>query len=169
MLKFNSGKVWPYAIGLSIIAFFGAIVLSISVAMTMPVEKSDTYMMDYHHADNNANEIIMARIAFDAKYKIAYITEGLSEDNSILKYKVTDLEDNPVNNAKIKVVITRPNNHDHDQELLNPQVNNGTYTFDSVTLALPGRWDVMAKVNVDDLQRFYNVKADTRAKEAFEY
>ncbi len=59
--------------------------------------------------------------------------------------------------------------HTYEQELNNPTFKDGIYIFDSVKLPVEGRWDIMAKVNVDDLQRFYNVKADTRAAEAFEY
>lgn len=168
-MKFNSAKVWPYAITFSIIMVFGFCVATIMVALTLPVEKSDTYMMEYHYADAKANDLIKAEIAFNAKYKIQYITEGLSQSASVLKYRVSDLENNPVNDATIKVIITRPNNHKHDQELINPNVSNGVYTFGAVPLAQPGRWDIMAKVNVGELERFYNVKADTRAQEAFEY
>ena len=144
-MKFNSAKVWPYAITFSIIMVFGFCVATIMIALTLPVEKSDTYMMDYHQADAKANDLIKAEIAFN------------------------DLENNPVNDATIKVIVTRPNNHKHDQEVINPSVSNGVYTFQAITLAQPGRWDVMAKVNVGEFERFYNVKADTRAKEAFEY
>jgi hypothetical protein len=46
---------------------------------------------------------------------------------------------------------------------------NGVYSFPSIKLPVEGRWDIMAKVSVGDLQRFYNVKADTREKDAREY
>ena len=165
----SNGMIWPYAISASIILIFGACVATIVIATKLPVEKSDTYMMDYHAADASANDLIEARIAFNKKYKIEYITDGLSQDNSIIKYRVTDLNDKPVNNAQLKVVVTRPNNHKHDQELINPKVENGVYTFAKITLPQAGRWDIMAKINVDDEQRFYNVKADTRSKGAYEY
>lgn len=168
-MSISNGRIWPYAIGGSIILVFGFCVATIVVTSTMPVEKSDTYMMGYHEADANANELIKKRIAFNAKYKVEYITDGLSQESSMLKYRVTDLNADPVNSAKLKVIVTRPNNHKHDQELINPSVENGVYTFSKVTLPEPGRWDIMAKINVDDLQRYYNVKADTRKKEALEY
>ena len=165
----SNGRIWPYAIGGSIVLVFGFCVATIMVTSTMPVEDSDTYMMGYHEADADANEIIKKEIAFNAKYKVEYITDGLSQESSVLKYRVTNIKEEPVNGAKFKVIVTRPNNHKHDQELLNPTVENGVYTFSAIKLPEPGRWDVMAKVNIDDLERFYNVKADTRAKEAFEY
>ncbi len=165
----NKGMIWPYAIGASITLVFGFCVATIVVTSKLPVENSDTYMIYYQEADANANELIKARIAFDKKYKIEYVTDGISCEETTLKYRVTDIESNPISNAKFKVIITRPNNHKHDQELTNPTFLNGIYTFSDVKLAQKGRWDIMAKVNVDDLQRFYNVKADTRAKEVFEY
>ena len=42
------------------------------VTSTTPVEKSDKYMMGYHEADANANELIMKRISFDKKYTVKY-------------------------------------------------------------------------------------------------
>lgn len=168
-MNLSNGRIWPYAIGASIIFIFGACVATIVVANTLPVEKSDTYMMDYHEADAKANDILEAAIAFNKKYKIEYITDVLNMQSTVIKYRVTDLDSNPVNSAQIKVVVTRPNNHKHDRELSSPKVENGVYTFDSIELPQEGRWDVMAKVSVDELHRFYNVKADTRAKEIIEY
>lgn len=168
-MNLSNGRIWPYAIGASIIFIFGACVATIVVANTLPVEKSDTYMMDYHEADAKANDILEAAIAFNKKYKIEYITEGLSTQSSTIKYRVTDLDSNPIDGAQIKVVVTRPNNHKHDRELSSPKVENGIYTFDTIELPQEGRWDIMAKVAVDELHRFYNVKADTRAKEIIEY
>jgi nitrogen fixation protein FixH len=168
-MNLSSGKVWPYAIGISISLVFAAAVATVVITATHPVEDSDIYMMGYHEADAKANKLIKQRIAFDKEYKIKYITDSLSLDSSIIKYKVTDINSKPVENAKIKVIVTRPNNHKHDKELLNPTVENGIYTFKSISLAKNGRWDIMAKVNIDNLQRFYNVKADTRAKDVYEY
>jgi len=168
-LSKSNGRIWPYAIGASITFVFGACIATVIVANKLPVEKSDTYMMGYHEADAKANDLIQATIDFNKKYKISYVTDGLNVDTSIIKYRVTDINSNPVNDAKIKVIVTRPNNHKYDQELNNPSVLNGVYTFNSITLAQEGRWDIMAKININNLQRFYNLKADTRAKEAYEY
>lgn len=165
----SNGRIWPYSIAASIILVFGFCVATIVVTSTMPVENSDTYMMGYHEADAQANDLIKARIAFDKEYKVEYLADGLSQENSVIRYKVTDINSNPVDDAQLKVVVTRPNNHKYDQELVNPTVENGIYTFEPITLAQPGRWDIMLKANVDKLQRFYNIKADTRNKEAKEY
>ncbi len=168
-MNMSNGRIWPYAIGASILLVFGFAVTTIIVTSTMPVEKADAYMMYYQEADANANKLIEARIAFNKKYKIEYVTQGLSCENSVIKYRVTDLNNNPVSDAQLKVIVTRPNNHKYDQELTNPTYKNGIYTFSSIKLPQKGRWDIMAKVNVGKLQRFYNVKADTRTAKVVEY
>ncbi len=168
-MNLSNGKIWPYAIGASIIAIFGACVATVFVANTLPVEKSDTYMMGYHEADAKANELLQAKILFEKHYKIEYVTQEFRTQKAILSYKISDKDANPIDNANIKVVVTRPNNHKHDQELSNPKVQNGIYTFEPITLPQEGRWDIMAKVSVGELERFYNIKTDTRGMQAVEY
>jgi hypothetical protein len=54
--------------------------------------------------------------------------------------------------------------------LTDPEMTEaGRYEFAPVKLPAEGRWDVMAKVTVGDDYRFYNMKADTRYTDAFEY
>ncbi len=168
-MNLSNGRIWPYAIAASIIAIFGACVATVFVANTLPVEKSDTYMMGYHEADAKANELLQAKILFEKHYKVEYVTQVFGTQKAILSYKISDKDANPIDNANIKVVVTRPNNHKHDQELSNPKVQNGIYTFESITLPQEGRWDIMAKVSVGELERFYNIKTDTRGKSFSEY
>jgi len=168
-MKKSSGIIWPYAISISIIFIFGACVATVVIANKLPVEKSDTYMMGYHEADASANELIEARIAFDKEYNIEYINEGLSLDGNTIKYRVTDKNSNGVNDAKVKIVITRPNNHKHDQTLESFSVNDGVYSFEDIKIPIEGRWDIMAKVNIGKLERYFNIKADTRKDEIVEY
>ncbi|MDY0233610.1 MAG: FixH family protein [Sulfurimonas sp.] len=168
-MKKNSGIIWPYAISIAIILVFGACVATVVITNKLPVEDSDTYMRGYQEADAAANEIIEARIAFDKEYMIEYINEGLRLDGSTIKYRVTDKLNNPINDAKLKIIITRPNNHKYDQSLETFNVNDGIYSFESINIPVEGRWDIMAKVNIGELERYYNIKADTRKDEILEY
>jgi len=168
-LKKSNGKVWPYTIAISIALVFGASIATIMVASKLPVEKSDAYMMGYHQVDANVNELIEAKIAFDKKYKIEYIKDKFTVNDSIIKYKITDMNSKPVDDAKIVIVLTRPNTRDFDKEVIKPTVKDGVYTFSSIKLPKEGRWNIMAKINVGDLQRFYNVKVDTRDNKVTEY
>ena len=169
MNKKSSGKIWPYAISISILLVVIAGIITIFIAIELPVEKSDTYMMGYHEADAKANELIKAKISFDKKYKLELLSNTLNVENSTLQYKIVDKNNNAINNAKIKVIITRPNKHKYDQELIDPSISNGVYTFSNIKLPVAGRWDIMAKVDIDENERFLNVKMDTRTKGAYEY
>ncbi|MFA6195946.1 MAG: FixH family protein [Sulfurimonas sp.] len=165
----SNANIWPYAIGISITLIFFASVATVIIATNAPVEKSDTYMMGYHEADAKANELIEARIAFDKNYKIEYVTDSFTLNEATIKYRVSDMNSKKVCDANITVVVTRPDNHQFDKQLGNPTIENGVYSFTPIKLEKEGRWDIMAKVSVGNLQRYYNVKADTRAKDAYEY
>lgn len=168
-MSINSGKIWPYAIGLSIVAVFFLGIWTIVIAAKLPVQESDIYMDNYQSVDANMNDIIKARIKFDKKYNIKYISNMLKTDGAVVSYSLSDKNSNKINNAKIDLIITRPNTHDNDMKLENPSVKDGIYTFKSTKLPKIGRWNLMAKVVIGDDYRYYNLKADTRAKDAYEY
>lgn len=165
----NNGKIWPIAIGVSIFLVFLLGVFTIIVAGKLPVAESDIYMENYQSVDADANRFIKARIDFDKHYNLEYIGEQLDCNGSTVKYKISDKSMKPVENAKIEVILTRPNTHDFDMKLSTPTEKEGVYVFASQKLPKEGRWNIMAKVSIGDKYRFYNLKADTRYKETFEY
>ena len=168
-MNLSSGKIWPYAIGLSIVGVFFLGIWTIVIAARLPVQESNLYMENYQSLNANVNKIIKAKIAFDKKYKIRYISNSLDTDGAVVKYSISDKNSNKINSAKINLIITRPNTHDHDIKLENPSIKDGVYSFESTKLPKTGRWNLMAKVVIGDDYRYYNLKADTRAKDAYEY
>jgi len=165
----SNGRVWPYAIGGAITLVFGFCVATVVVTSQANIQGSDAYMTYYQDADAQANEYIKARIAFDKKYKVAYITDGISEKGSVISYRVTDIKGNPVNSATIVLATSRPETNEYDQKLTNPEVKDGVYSFKGALFPKIGVWNLIAKVTVGDDYRFINIKADTRIKEAFEF
>ena len=165
----NAGKKWPWIISLSTVAVIGFAIATVKVAINNPVEMSEYGMQSYHTYDDNVNDIINAKIAFDQHYTIAFLTPQLFEKKSVLVYQVRDKSGNAINDAKIEVVLTRPDSTHFDVNLSSPTVSEGAYTFNAVDLPKAGRWDVMAKVSVGDKQRYYNLKADTRNPNTFEF
>jgi len=165
----GSGRAWPYFIGGAITLVFGFCVATIVVTQKAHIQESDAYMTHYQDAEMNANKYIKAKIAFDKKYKIEYTTQGISADGSKVTYRVTDLNGNPVNDAKIILATSRPETDEFNQKADNPTVSNGVYTFSGLKFPKEGVWNLIAKVTVGDEYRFYNIKADTRIKEAFEF
>ena len=120
MSKQSDGRIWPYAIVVSILLIVVASGMTIYVALNHPVELSDSNMQSYHHYDKNANEFIAAKIAFNRNYTITYVSEKFDVDNAVIVYKVTDTSGAVVNNAKVDIVLTRPDNRNSDLVLDNP-------------------------------------------------
>ena len=169
MSKQSDGRIWPYAIVISILLIVVAAGATIYVALQHPVEMSDSNMQEYHHYDKNANEFLAAKIAFNRNYTITYVSENFDVDNAVIVYKVTDSSGAVVNNAKLDIVLTRPDNRNSDVTLDNPTVENGHYTFSAGKLPLIGRWNIMAHIVAGENERYYNMKADTRQAKAFEF
>lgn len=169
MSKQNKALYWPYAIVISILLIIGASVATIVVALENPVQMSDHNMQEYHDYDNNVNSFINAQIQFDRNYDIKYISESLDQEHAVVIYRVTDKEQNAVNDAKIKLIITHPGHNDLDIIVEDPKVEDGVYTFKEVKIANPGRWNLMAHIVIGENNRYYNLKADTRNPNTFEY
>jgi hypothetical protein len=160
---------WPYGIALSFVLIIALIVGTIIVASDNAVEPSDLYMSDYHHVDENINELIRKKIAFDQKYEIRYLNEGIKNENMVLAYQINNRDGSSVNDAVLKVKVTRPNTHAFNLELKDPQIVEGRYTFAPINLPKEGRWNLMAYVKVGENERYYNLKADTRYTQTFEF
>jgi len=165
----NPGRKWPIIIALSIV---GVIIMSagtVKVAIEHPIEMSDYGMQNYHEYDRDVNDIIAAKIAFDQKYTVSFLTPQILEKGTVVEYLLTDKTGNAVNDAKFEVVLTRPDTTKNDINLSVASIEDGKYQFAPVDLPLHGRWDILAKISVGNDQRYYNLKADTRNPNTFEF
>jgi len=167
--KKKSGRVWPYAIGGAITLVFGFCVATVVVTSKADLQISDAYMTYYQDADANANELIQARIAFDKKYKIEYVNNGIKQGKSEVSYKVTDLNGKLINDAKMILATSRPETSKLNKKHEIFKVENGIYTFSNLDFPKAGIWNLIAKVSVGNDYRFYNIKTDTREKKVTEF
>ena len=168
-MKKDNGLRWPIGIAVAILCVVGMGAWTIVETSKEGLQESDIYMTNYQDADTNANALINAKISFNKKYDIKYLGKQLNADNAQLIYKITTKDGKSVNDAKVKVIVTRPQTHDEDITLNNPKVDDGVYSF-ATKLPGIGRWDVMASLEVGADKRFYNLKMDTRAdKQPIEY
>jgi len=163
-----SARIWPYAIGGSIIMVFGFCVATVMVTKNANIQETNEYMTNYQSAEKNANDYINNRISFDKKYKIKYVASKL-DDTSDIFFKVTDLNNKSVENAKLTILVSRPETHEYDLKLQNSIYANKVYTFKDVKLPKIGIWDIITKVEIGKDSRFYNIKIDTRNTEFSEY
>ena len=168
-MKVNKGKIWAYSVGFSIIIVFGFCVATVIVTSNANIQETNEYMTNYQEAENNANDYIDNRIAFDKKYKIKYIYSAMKENGSDVKFQVLNLNNQSVQNAKLEILISRPETHEFDQKLSNAIYKDGVYVFSDVKFAKKGIWDIIAKVSVGKDSRFYNIKIDTRHSGFIEY
>ena len=158
----SNGRIWPYAIGLSITLVFGFCVTTIVVTQTANIQESDAYMTHYQDADANANDLIEAKIAFDKKYNVSFNSSEINPEGSILEYKVSDKEGNILNNAKLILAISRPETDDFNKKFDKPTIKDGVYSFSDVKFPKPGVWNLVLKVQIADDYKFFDVKVDTR-------
>ncbi|MEA1919869.1 MAG: FixH family protein [Campylobacterota bacterium] len=160
---------WPYGIALSFVLIIGLIFGTIAVSLDYPIEPSDRNLLNYHEYDKNVNEIIEKKIAFDKEYDLTFVSDPISVESTQVKYKLIQKNGKSIDNAVVKAMITRPDQNDYDIVLENPKVQDGVYSFESVTLPKEGRWNIIASISIDDHLRFLNLKADTRYPQTFEY
>ncbi|CAI6146983.1 MAG: hypothetical protein SPLUMA1_SPLUMAMAG1_00422 [uncultured Sulfurimonas sp.] len=165
----NNGRVWPYAIGTAISLIFSFCVATIFITESSAIQESDSYMTKYQDADLNANEFIKKRMAFDRLYNIAFTTKTIAGESPIISYKVTTKDGIVLNNAKIKIAISRPETDVFDKTLQNPSVDNGVYSFALKKFPKQGVWNIIAKVSVKNKERFLNMKTDTRNPRFYEF
>jgi len=158
----ESGKLWPVGVALAITAVAGLCVWTVKVTSSANIQESDAYMTNYQNADAKANDFIKARIAFDKKYKLKYMTEKLDENGADVKYSLTTLDGKPVENATMVLAVSRPDTHAYDKKITNPVVENELYVFKDVKFPKTGAWNLLLKVNVGQDYRFYDIKTDTR-------
>jgi len=163
-----SARIWPYAIGGSIVLVFGFCVATVMIVESANVQQTNEYMTNYQQAEINANDYINNKIAFDKKYKIVYIPSALKK-NTPVAFKVTDLSGKSVKGAKLTILVSRPETHLYDQKIQSESQENGNYIFKDVKFEKIGIWDIITKVEVGKYSRFYNIKVDTRNTNFTEY
>jgi hypothetical protein len=161
---------WPHMI----VGFF---ILGITLsfwtvrsASQMPVQKSNTFMMEYQLADIHINEILEKKAAFDKKYTIALedvemmtmvdnihsnmpqpdvvkLTKG---SNSFL-YSVKGKDGSAIQDAKITFLLTRPHTRVDDMKVEHMMLDAQHHTaVENVVIEKPGRYTLVLKVETED-------------------
>ena len=167
--QMSDGKHWPIGIIAATIFIVIACAVTIYVALLQPVQEDADMMQTYHELNMNANEVIVAGIRFNKKYTLTYTGEGVSEEGSTISYKLVDNNGSLINNAQLTVILSRPITSDNKMTLDNPKIDNGIYSFDNIKVPLKGRWNILAKVQIEDDFRHMNLKSDTMDKGVYEY
>lgn len=134
--------------------FVGGLVYMLKIAFSTPVEMDNSHMMAYRELDKNYNEIAALQREFDEKYLLATPKVSLMKDiPTNLELNITDKSGKAVD-ANITAVITRPDTSRHDIKITEFAQKAGSYTSKQFSVPLEGRWKVMYKIQVGNLQKF---------------
>ncbi len=166
---FKSGKQWPIFIA---VAIFGVVILgywTIKETFKADLTESNLYMSYYQNVDENINDILEANIAFDKNYTLKIVEHNLDPKNTTVVYSLVDKKGNPVNDAQMELVVSRPVNDAKDMKFSPSKIQKGNYVFTNIQLPKEGRWDLLLKVQVGKNTRYLNLKADTRKKSIAEF
>jgi len=153
-------KVWPIGITLSIIVVAGLCIWTVKVAESAPVELDNTYFASYRDFDMNANKIIIEQKEFDEKYIVELPKKDFKIGQNEVEIKLTDKQNNPVSEAKIDVVITRPHTTATDQKLSLIEFKEGIFKFEPFEIKDLGRWQIQSKITVNNITSYNKLEVN---------
>jgi len=140
---------WPYAILGMILTVVLLGIWTIKVAVDNPVQESDDYMMQYQDVEENINEILAKQKAFFARYDVDLSMNRLHLGENRVRVKVTEKKGHePVSDAKIYAVVTRPTTKKYDKILDRFSFEEGLYVSDPFALKRIGRWNIQVRVTI---------------------
>lgn len=153
---------WPHAIlGIILAVVIGGAV-SIKDAINHPVQESTYFMEKYQGVEDNAYELEQQKDKFDKNFKIFYSIKKFKIGKNSLSLKIINRETNqPVNNADIAMLLTRPNTNDFNKKLKPKKVQNGSYVFEDLDIQRLGRWKILTTTKIDGFRGFnsYDINA----------
>ncbi|MDH5464467.1 MAG: FixH family protein [Thiovulaceae bacterium] len=158
----KEGWYWPWMILLGTFAIIWLSVYTVIFALRNPVQLSNDHMGKYSDVDKRFNDIINANIDFKKSYTLSYIPSTLPKKGTQIRYELKTLDGKAVKDAKLTVLLTRPDDVLHDIKLELDSQKGSFYTFKKVDLPLMGRWNLYTNVSVGDKKGFLNLRLDTR-------
>lgn len=151
---------WPYGITISIVAVVILCIDMIVISLKNPVYMDDFYLEKYQDVDENINKIITSQKKFDKKYTIQIdMKKKFIKKNNNIKIKIVDkITTINAKNAKIELLITRPDSSKFDKKLSVIEIKDGYYIFQPFDIEKKGRWQIMLKVSIGKLVSFTRVE-----------
>lgn len=169
---------WPHMI-------LGFLILGITLsywtvksASSMPVQRSNNYMMEYQQADMNINTIMENKIAFDKQYTIKLNNAEIIvvKDNVYSKrkelthvklvpgsnsfaYTILTRDGEWVKDANVTFLLTRPHTVKDDVLIKNVPFSDGSYRVNDLDIDKPGRYTLQLKVEIGDITGYSELPA----------
>lgn len=149
---------WP----LGILGLLGiGVVLTIwtiKKASQNPTYMDSAYFADYRTVDKNINEFIAKESEFNSKYMVDTESTNMVIGENSVNIKVFDKDMQPIENAKVSLLVTRPHTTASDIKLDMSYTEDGEYVSKPFSIKDKGRWEVIYRVEIDGLVSFKKVK-----------
>ncbi|NOX15484.1 MAG: 4-hydroxy-3-methylbut-2-en-1-yl diphosphate synthase [Epsilonproteobacteria bacterium] len=162
MKKNQETNYWPHAILGIIITVVIAGAYSINIAVHNPVQESTYFMQKYQSVEDNAYELEKQKDKFDKKYEILYSIKKFRIGKNDFSLMVVDkATKEPVNNAKITLLLTRPETNELNKKAKPVSVKGGNYIFASFDITRLGRWKILTKTKIEGYEGYnsYDINA----------
>lgn len=132
---------------------------TIKIAMDNPVEMDTFYMAKYQQVDHSINTILELQEKFNAKFDLAYSTEKFEMGQNSITIRLTDKSGQPVNDANVLMMLSRPDSNKDNKQLTPSHIENGNYTFGPFDITKPGRWQILSKIDVGEFKGYHKNEA----------
>ncbi len=147
---------WPHAIVSSILFIVVACGFTIKIAMDNPVEMDSYYLEKYQSVDLNINDILAKQAIFDKNYKIEHDKSkfAMGSNNKVEFYIKDKNSKNMTDEAKVRLVISRPETNKYNQEFIVENGKDGKYSFEGINFEKPGRWQVLTRISINGMEGY---------------
>ena len=147
---------WPHGIIGMLIFIVFVCVLLVKIAMNNPPQMDNFYLKDYQLVDESINEIKARQKIFEENFILIYKTKKFTtgKKNSFKMSIKGKNSQAVVKNAKIRLLVTRPDTNNYNQEFILKDTKNGMFVFDGIEIGQVGRWQILTKIYIDDKSSF---------------
>lgn len=153
---------WPYGIVTITIAVVGLVVWTIKTAAMSPAEEDRSYFMNYHDVDEKINDIREMEHIFKQRYRVVPLSHSLDMGENRFRIRITDVNGEDVDNAQIKIRVTRPHTNQDDIPLGDMSyAEDGSYLSQPFEIKKTGRWKIESLVTVEGYSLFYTQDINT--------
>jgi len=147
---------WPYGIIGMLIFIVCVCVLLVKIAVANPPQMDNFYFKDYQLVDEDINDILERQKIFEENFALIYKTKKfiIGEKNSFKMSIKNKTNQAVVKNAKIELLVTRPDTNSYNQKFTIEGTKDGIFIFDGIEVGKPGRWKILTKIYIDDKSSF---------------
>ena len=161
-MKNTEKNYWPHAILGIILSVVIAGAYTINIAVHNPVQESTYYMKKYQSVEDNAYELEKQKDEFDKHFALSYSLSKFKLGQNSFKINIKDRgTGKAINNAKIDLLLTRPETNDFNLKLKPLKIDNGDYVFKNIEIKKLGRWKILTTTSIEKFKGYnsYDINA----------